>query len=69
MARDIRKIANMKRKKEIFMAAIPSWVLLVRGDSGKNVRALQCLLNYRNNNKALTVDGSFGPSVYNESCV
>ncbi len=47
------------------MATIPSWVLLVRGDSGKNVRALQCLLNYRNNNKALTVDGSFGPSVYN----
>ena len=25
------------------MATIPSWVLLVRGDSGKNVRALQCL--------------------------
>lgn len=45
------------------MATIPSWILLVQGDSGRNVRALQCLLNYRNNNTALTVDGSFGPSV------
>ena len=47
------------------MAAIPTWPILVRGDTGPNVRALQCLLNYRNNNTALSVDGSFGPLVYN----
>ena len=47
------------------MAAIPTWPILVRDDTGPNVRALQCLLNYRNNNTALSVDGSFGPLVYN----
>lgn len=47
------------------MAATPSWPILVQKDSGRNVSALQCLLNYRNNNTALTVDGSFGPLVYN----
>lgn len=47
------------------MAAIPTWPILVREDTGPNVRALQCLLNYRNNNTALSVDGSFGPLVYN----
>lgn len=47
------------------MASTPSWPNLVRGNTGKNVCALQCLLNYRNGNNALTVDGSFGPSVEN----
>lgn len=47
------------------MAAIPSWPNLAQGNTGKNVSALQCLLNFRNNNTALTVDGSFGPAVYN----
>lgn len=47
------------------MASIPSWPNLSQGNTGKNVSALQCLLNYRNNNTALAVDGSFGPAVYN----
>jgi len=37
---------------------------LKSGSSGKNVSALQCLLNDRNNNRALIVDGSFGPATY-----
>lgn len=47
------------------MAATPSWPNLAQGNTGKNVSALQCLLNFRNNNTALAVDGSFGPAVYN----
>lgn len=47
------------------MASVPSWPNLAQGNTGTNVKALQCLLNYRNNNSALAVDGSFGPSVYN----
>ncbi|MGJ0683443.1 peptidoglycan-binding protein [Flavonifractor plautii] len=47
------------------MASIPSWPNLAKGNTGTNIKALQCLLNYRNNNTALAVDGSFGPSVYN----
>lgn len=41
------------------MASIPSWPNLSQGNTGKNVSALQCLLNYRNNNTALAVDGSY----------
>lgn len=47
------------------MVATPAWPILVQNDAGQNIRALQCLLNYRNNNTTLTVDGSFGPLVYN----
>lgn len=47
------------------MATTPAWPNLSKGNTGVNVKALQCLLNYRNGNTALTVDGSFGPSVYN----
>lgn len=47
------------------MASTPSWPNLVQGNTGKNVSALQCLMNYRNNNTALAVDGSFGPALYN----
>lgn len=47
------------------MATTPSWPNLAKGNTGTNIKALQCLLNYRNNNTALAVDGSFGPSVYN----
>ena len=47
------------------MATTPSWPNLAKGNTGKNVSALQCLLNYRNGNTALAVDGSFGPAVYN----
>lgn len=47
------------------MASTPSWPNLAQGNTGKNVSALQCLLNFRNNNTALAVDGSFGPAVYN----
>ena len=47
------------------MATAPSWPNLAKGNTGTNVKALQCLLNYRNGNTALTVDGSFGPAVYN----
>ena len=47
------------------MASTPSWPNLAKGNTGTNVKALQCLLNYRNNNTALAVDGSFGPAVYN----
>lgn len=39
-------------------AAKPSWPVLKNGSSGKNVYALQCLLNYRGAN--IAVDGSFG---------
>lgn len=46
------------------MANLPPWPILAQGNTGKNVYALQCLLNYRNNNTALTLDGSFGPAVY-----
>lgn len=47
------------------MATTPSWPNLAQGNTGENVSALQCLLNFRNNNTALAVDGSFGPAVYN----
>lgn len=47
------------------MATAPSWPNLAKGNTGTNVRALQCLLNHRNGNTALTVDGSFGPAVHN----
>ena len=47
------------------MATAPSWPNLAKGNTGTNVKALQCLLNYRNGNTALTVDGSFGPAVHN----
>lgn len=47
------------------MASLPNWPVIVSGNSGANVSALQCLLNYRNNNTALTVDGSFGTNTYN----
>ena len=47
------------------MAATPSWPNLTKNNTGVNVKALQCLLNYRNNNTALSEDGSFGPAVYN----
>lgn len=47
------------------MATAPAWPTLIKGNTGVNVKALQCLLNYRNGNEALTVDGSFGPAVYN----
>lgn len=43
------------------MASVPSWPNLAQGNTGTNVKALQCLLNHRNNNSALAVDGSFGP--------
>lgn len=46
------------------MATTPSWPNLAKGNTGTNIKALQCLLNYRNNNTALAVDGSFGPGVY-----
>jgi len=46
------------------MASLPNWPVIVTGNSGANVSALQCLLNYRNN-KTLTVDGSFGTNTYN----
>ena len=46
------------------MATLPSWPDLAQGNTGKNVSALQSLLNYRNGNTALTVDGSFGPAVH-----
>jgi len=46
------------------MAKIPSWPIIEQGNSGKNVYALQCLLNYRNNNSALSIDGGFGPATY-----
>jgi len=47
------------------MATAPFWPNLAKGNTGTNVKALQCLLNYRNGNTALTVDGSFGPAVHN----
>ena len=47
------------------MAAVPPWPILQQGSAGTNVRALQCLLNYRNNNTALTDDGGFGPITRN----
>lgn len=47
------------------MASAPSWPNLAQGNTGTNVKALQCLLNHQNNNTALAVDGSFGPAVYN----
>ena len=54
-----------KEKVGIYMATAPSWPNLAKGNTGTNVKALQCLLNYRNGNTALTVDGSFGPAVQN----
>lgn len=47
------------------MASTPSWPNLAKGNTGTNIKALQCLLNYRNKNTALAVDSSFGPAVYN----
>lgn len=47
------------------MATVPSWPALKQGNSGKNVSALQSLLNYRNNNNAILLDATFGTSTYN----
>lgn len=46
------------------MASLPNWPVIKTGNSGANVSALQCLLNYRNKT-TLTVDGSFGTNTYN----
>ena len=47
------------------MAAAPAWPIMAQGHTGINVSALQCLLNHRNNNRVLTVDGGFGPATHN----
>lgn len=44
----------------------PKWPTLTRGyQSKKNVCALQCLLNYRNNNSALAITGEYDQATYN----
>jgi len=61
----IQALLKYKEKVGIYMATAPFWPNLAKGNTGTNVKALQCLLNYRNGNTALTVDGSFGPAVHN----
>jgi len=47
------------------MINTPNWPSLKNGDSGTNVLALRCLLNYRSNNGALALtNNSFDPIVY-----
>jgi len=47
------------------MINTPNWPSLKNGDSGINVLALRCLLNYRNNNGALALtNNSFDTIVY-----
>lgn len=48
------------------MATIPSWPTLKQDfTSTKNISALQSLLNYRNNNTALTITGTYDTNTYN----
>ena len=47
------------------MATLPNWPTIQSGNTGANVYALQAMLNYRNNNTALVLDGSFGTGTYN----
>ena len=42
------------------MASVPAWPVLNTGDTGVNVKALQCLLVFRGYD--ITVDGDFGPA-------
>lgn len=48
------------------MAKTPDWPTLKSGYmSNDNIRALQCLLNYRNGNNALAVTGSYDQATFN----
>ena len=47
------------------MPPIPNWPTIGPRNSGYNVCALQCLLNFRNKNAALKTDGIFGPLTRN----
>lgn len=51
------------------MARAPGWPTLTKGYlSYENICALQCLLNYRNGNNALSVTGSYDQATYNAVC-
>lgn len=45
------------------MATMPAWPVIKQGNTGTNVYALQCLLNYHG--ASISVDGVFGNGTYN----
>ena len=46
------------------MAATPSWPIIEQVYSKANVFALQCLLNFKNKNNNLALDGVFGSKTH-----